>query len=261
MKKFQLIFLFLIFIFFSLYAGDKGDLENFEDELNKPVEHYNGNNHEPADDDEEEEDSLFEVLFRAIVYEVFIGSEPFYPKYEIQPFIYSDDCGGRYGETGSSFDFEFASSYLYSSGKLDGISVESSFFFARMMSLKFYYQKFWEDIDSGHDKMELVDFKVDYYRFRDPVINWFWGVGLKGLRRNSDYLGFGLNTGWEIYPFKPISIEFEASINWLNEHPVSQLNAEIGLHFWRMKLNTGYQRLQTGSAKINAFTIGLGINF
>jgi len=151
--------------------------------------------------------------------------------------------------------------YIYNSKNLEGISLNGSFFFARVMNLRCNYQKLNEDLKNSQDEMELYDIFLDYFRARLPNFNWYWGIGVKGLSRTNDYWGGALNTGFEIYPFKPLSIELAANIGWLNEHPVFKINSDINIHYWRMKFSVGYQRLKTGNAEINSISLGFGFNF
>jgi len=256
----MLLIILAVFIQFVI-AGEDGKLKDFEDELNKPIEHNNNNQNEEDDNYDEDEDDPFDNLFWSIVYETFIGSNCSYNSIRIQPYIYYNDFSGRYADDGNSFDAEIDIKYIYNSNDLDGISLSGSIFFLRMMNLKFNYQKLSEELDNGNDEMEYYELFLDYYRARFHNFNWFWGIGVKGLQRNNSYLGMGLNTGFEIYPVKPVSLEIAANIGWLNEHPVSKIITDINIHYWRIKFAIGYQRLMTGNAKINSINIGIGINY
>ena len=269
MKK-KLIFFIVFQLFVSIIiAEESGKLEEFEDELNKPIQNNNDNETEEFDfdneneenDEEEGEENFFNKLFWSLVYEIFIGSEPSFYTYEFQPYIYYDNYSGRYAGNGTTLDADLDIKYIYNSKDLKGISLNGSFFFTRVMNLKCNYQKLNEKLENDQDKMELYEIFVDYYRARLPNFNWFWGIGAKGLNRTNSYLGFAVNTGFEIYPIKPLSIELAANIGWLNLHPVSKINTDFNIHYWRIKFSVGYQRLKTGNAEINSVNLGLGFNF
>lgn len=260
MNKILIILIILQLLVSILIAEDKGKLEEFEEELNKPVEHNNNENNNSDYGDEDEED-VFDNLILCIAHEIFIGSEPSLYIYKFQPYIYYDSYSGRYGDEGVSLDTDIDFKYIYSSSNLTGISFNGSFFFAHVMNLKCNYQKLNEELENSSDEMEIYEIFMDYYRVRLPGFNWYWGIGAKGLNRNNNYWGFALNTGFEIYPFKPVSIDLAANIGWLNEHPVSKINTDFNIHYWRIKFTTGYQRLKTGYTEINSFNFGLGFNF
>lgn len=260
MKKILIILIILQLFVSIIIAEDKGKLEEFEEELNKPVEHNNNENNNSDYDDEDEEDA-FDNLILSIIYEIFIGSEPSLYTYEFQPYIYHDSYSGRYGGEGVSLDADIDFKYIYSSSNLTGISFNGSFFFARVMNLKCNYQRLFEELENDQDEMELSEVFLDYYRARMPNFNWYWGIGAKGLNRNNNYWGVALNSGFEIYPFKPVSVELAANIGWLNEHPVSKINTDVNIHYWRIKFSVGYQRLKAGNTEIDSINLGFGFNF
>lgn len=254
---------------FTLLFTETGKLEEFENELKKPVQH-DSNNHEEDDDDndlysnldeEEDEDNNFCIqLFLYLFYHGFIGSEPL-DQYKLQPIIYNDCNSGRYSYDGISYDADLEIKYIHHSKTLNGISVNGSFFVFNAFNLKLLFQNFEETYGNVLDKMEYYELFIDYYRCRLPGINWYWGIGAKGLDRSDQYWGPALNTGFEIYPFKPISLEFAANIGWLNAHPVSKYNAGIKIHYWKVMLSSEFQRLRTGNSAINSLNLGVGFNF
>ena len=252
-----------MFTLFTLLFTETGKLEEFENELKKPVKH-NNDEHDPYndgdDDDENDEDNFFDILFRDIVYEIFIGSEPL-DQYKFQSLIYHDDDNGRYSYNGFSYDADIEIKYIYNSKTLNGISVYGNLFFLNAFNLKLLFQNFEETYGNVFDEMKYYELFIDYYRCRLPGINWYWGIGAKGLDRSDEYWGPALNTGFEIYPIKPISLELAANIGWLNAHSVYKLNADLNLHLWRFKLSAGFQKIKTGAVDINAASFGLGINF
>ncbi len=257
------IILLLIFTLITLLFAETGKLEEFENELKKPLqnEHEHENeNIDDCDEGDEDEDNFCTQLFLYLVYNVFIGSEPL-DQYKFQPLIYNDDESGRYSYNGVSYDADIEIKYIYNSEILNGISVNGNFFFLNAFNLKLLFQNFEETYGNVLDKMKYYELFIDYYRCRLPGINWYWGIGAKGLDRSDQYWGPALNTGFEIYPFRPISIEFAANIGWLNAHPVSKLNAGIKIHYWKVILSSEFQRLQTGGSAINSLNLGLGINF
>ncbi len=265
MKKILVVLILFALIFPILTAENRGKLEEFEDELKKPIEHNNDDETEEPDfdneDEEDDEENFFNKLFWSLIYEILIGSEPSFYAYEFQPYIYYDNCSGRYAGNGTNLDAEIDFKYIYNSKKLNGISLDGSFFFARMMNIRCNYQKYEEDLDNQNDTMEVYEIFIDYYRARLPNFNWYWGIGAKGLNRTNNYWGAALNTGFEIYPIKPLSIELAANIGWLNLHPVSKINTDFNIHYWRIKFSVGYQRLKTRNAEINSVNLGLGFNF
>ena len=257
-----------MFNLFTISFAETGKLEEFEDELKKPV-HYEHNEdeeeHENDDDlysniDDEDDDNVFVKIFLYLTYEVFIGSEPPLNYYRLQTKIYQDEFTGRYSLNGNSFDADIEIKYIYHSKTLNGISANGNFFFLNAFNLKLLFQNFEETNGNVLNEMKYYEVFIDYYRCRLPRINWFWGVGVKGLDRSDQYWGPALNTGFEIYPFRPISVDLSANVGWLNAHPVSKLNAGIKIHYWKFMLSPEFQRLKTGNSKINSFNIGLGFN-
>jgi len=264
----KIIIIFLILTLFTLLFTETSKLEEFENELKKPVQHEddeeeNNNNDDDlySNIDDEDDDNVLIKIFLYLTYEVLIGSEPQLNYYRLPSKIYQDDFTGRYSLNGNSYDADLEFKYIYNSDTLDGISVNGNFFFLNAFNLKLLLQNFEETKGNVLDKMKYYEVFFDYYRCRLPGINWYWGLGTKGLNRDNDYLGFAMNTGFEIYPFRPISIELAANVGWLNTHPVTKLNAGIKVHFWKFLVSSEFQRLQTGDSKINSLNIGMGFNF
>ena len=261
MKK--ILILLILFTFITILFAETGKLEEFENELKKPLQNDHEDENEIEDDcDEEDEDrdNFCNQLFWYLIYNVFIGCEPL-DQYRFQPLIYHDDYSGRYSLDGVSYDADVEIKYIHNSKKLNGISVSGNFFFLNAFNLKLLFQNFEETNGNVLDEMKYYEVFIDYYRCRLPGLNWYWGVGAKGLDRTDKYWGPALNTGIEIYPMKPISIDLGANIGWLNAHPVSKLNVGVKIHYWKFMLSSEFQRLQTGSSKINSINFGLGFNF
>ena len=274
MKKILLVLIIYVLLFPILTAEDRGKLEEFEDELNKPVQHDNHDHDHDHDEEEEDNDNdlysniddeddynVLVKIFLYLTYEVLIGSEPPLNYYRLPARIYQDGFTGRYSLNGNSYDADLEIKYIYNSDTLDGISVNGNFFFLNAFNLKLLLQNFEETKGNVLDKMNYYELFIDYYRCRLPRLNWYWGLGVKGLGREDDYLGFAMNTGLEVYPFKPISFELAANVGWLDAHPVTKLNAGFKIHSWKLFISSEFQRLQAGSSAINSINFGLGFNY
>jgi len=214
MKITLLIVFLLLFSFCWSEKTDSGKLQDFEDKINKPVEHENDSDDDDDNDSDDDDDGNFLTdLILAVTYELFIGipgdsyaRREFLWSYMFNEYPYSSGNTGIYDVfTEKSSFLDLSSFYFYHNKDLDGQSYKFNFQFIPYLGLEGSYLKLTEKLENSTDKFEFYDLYLNYTRFRTQHINWWWGLGVKHLKRNNNYTGFSLATGWKIYPIKPVS--------------------------------------------------------
>ncbi len=277
----KLIILFCIIVSLCLFPAfinadeketdseEKGKLEKFESEIEKPKEDSSTHSDDDDDDDEDDGCNIFCQIFFRILYEFFIG----HPEYEqtchdylweisLTDFPYqSPGCGIYDYNTNRKMQLQINSHYFSDLKNIDGFSIRSRWLLTPFFSLDGNFIRLNENLDSGTDKMDIYDFLFNYQRFRFPHVNWWWGMGMKSVKREKYHSGICLDTGLEIFPIKPFSTQFSVNIASINNHAVSEVFAKIRYHYKQGKIFLGYQRFQVESEVINGLIAGFGIYF
>ncbi|MCK4696111.1 MAG: hypothetical protein KAT74_10125 [Candidatus Cloacimonetes bacterium] len=276
----KLIILFCIIVLLCLFPAflnadeketdseEKSKLEKFESEIEKPKE--NNSTHSDEDDDDDDDGcNILCQIFVQILYEFFIG----HPEYEqtyhdylweisLTDFPYQSPGCGIYGyQTNKKMQLQINSHYFSDLKNIDGFSIRTRWLFTPFFSLDGNFIRLNENLDSGADKMDIYDFLFNYQRFRFPTVNWWWGMGMKSVKRENYHSGICLDTGLEIFPIKPFSAQFSVNIASINNHAVSEVFTKIRYHYKQGKISLGYQRFQVESEVIKGLIIGFGIYF
>ena len=251
-------------------SEEKGKLEKFESEIEKPKE--DSSTHSDDDDDDDDDDdgcNIFCQIFFKILYEFFIGhpgyeqtSRDYLWKISLTDFPYQSPGSGIYDyHTNRKMQLQINSHYFSNLDKIDGFSIRSRWLLTPFFSLDGNFIRLNENLDSGTDKMDVYDFLCNYQRFRFPRVNWWWGMGMKSVKREKYHSGICLDTGVEIFPIKPFSAQFSANIASINNHAVSEVFAKIRYHYKQGQIYFGYQRFRADSEVINGLIAGFGIYF
>ena len=248
-------------------SEEKGKLEKFESEIEKPKE--DSSTHSDDDDDDDDGCNIFCQIFYRILYEFFIGhpgyeqtSHDFLWEISLNDFPYQSPGSGIYDyHANRKMQLQINSHYFSNLDKIDGFSIRSRWLLTPFFSLDGNFIRLNENLDSGTDKMDVYDFLFNYQRFRFPRVNWWWGMGMKSVKREKYHSGICLDTGVEIFPIKPFSAQFSANIASINNHAVSEVFTKIRYHYKQGQIYFGYQRFRAESEVINGLITGFGIYF
>ncbi|NQV17242.1 MAG: hypothetical protein HQ534_01685 [Armatimonadetes bacterium] len=276
----KLIILFCIIVSLCLFPAflnadekendseEKGKLEKFESEIEKPKE--DSSTHSDDDDDDDDDGcNIFCQIFFKILYELFIG----HPEYEqtchdylweisLTDFPYQSPGCGIYGyHTNRKMQLQINSHYFSDLKNIDGFSIRSRWLFTPFFSLDGNFIRLNENLDPGTDKMDIYDFLFNYQRFRFQRVNWWWGMGMKSVKREKYHSVLCLDTGLEIFPVKPFSALFSVNIASINNHAVSEVFAKVRYHYKQGQIYFGYQQFRAESEVINGLIAGFGIYF
>ena len=268
MRKSLILLLLLLFIASVLAAeGDSGQLDELEKELNKPADEQDNDESENSSSDDD--DNFFCFLFRMLFYELFIGipedkaaRSEFLWGHGFNDYPYSPGDFGAYSIYSTKYvRLNLSTKYLRHSKDLDGHNLRGNFFFTPFFNLEGSYLHLEEDLQSETDKLDIYDLYFNYIRFHSEYVLWWWGLGIKHLRGDDLYTGFSLNTGWEIYLLRPLSIDLRLNNAFINYRLVNEINCNLKLYIYNFYIQAGYLREAAGSKAISAVTAGIGFNF
>lgn len=270
MKKICTVLLVFLILSTNLFSTEKSELEEFEKEVNKPVESSSNNNDDGYSsgseyasnlNDDDEDEGVFSQIFGFLFVELFFGHKDQLSYYYFQEYPYANGQDGRYITMGKSFDFQIYSDYIYHSDKLAGHSIQGNLNVTPYLSLNGKYMEFREELEVEDYKLKFYDLYLDYFRFRGEYGSWCWGVGTKYMNGYENYWGFSTNSELEIFPIKPLSLKLSGNLSGLNKHLVTEWRSEAAIHLWKVRFNAGYHQIKTSDDRINGLVVGVGINF
>lgn len=271
MKKISIILIVILTLSANLFSAEKSELEEFEKEVNKPVESSSNDNNDSGyssnsdyasnlnDDDEDE--GIFSQIFGMLIGELFFGHRDQLWYYYFQDYPYANGADGRYISSGKSFDFQISSDYFYHNDKLTGHTILGNLNLTPFLSLNGKYLELIEELKNENYELKFYDLYLDYFRFRGEYGSWSWGLGAKYMNGHKKHLGFSGNSELEIFPVKPLSLKFSGNLSGLNKHLVTEWRGEAALHVWKVRFSTGYHQIKTGDESINGLVLGVGVNF
>lgn len=272
MKKISIILILYLILSTNLFSTEKSELEEFEKEVNKPVESSTNNNDDGdygsgndytdnLNEDDDEEEGLLSQLFGFLIGELFFGHKDQLWYYYFQDYPYANGTDGRYTSTGKSFDFQISSDYFYHSDKLTGHTILGNLNLTPYLSLNGKYLEFREELEDKDYELKFYDLYLDYFRFRGEYGSWSWGLGAKYMAGKKKHLGFSGNSELEIFPVKPLSLKLSGNLSDLNKHLVTEWRGEAAVHLWKVRFSAGYHQIKTGDDNINGLVLGVGVNF
>jgi len=269
--KLSILLLMMIITVLGCLAEESGSgkLDEFEHELNKPVEHNDDNDDDDHNDVDDGDDNFFTFLFRAFLYECFIGvpgekeaCDQFLWGYGFSDYPYSPGSFGAYDIYSTKASrMDLSTKYFYHDEDLDGSSIKGILYFTPFMNLEGSLIRFNETLPDSSDQMDIYDLYLNYVRFRSKYFVWSWGLGVKYLSREKNYTGFSLNTGWEIYFMKPWSIDLRLNNAFINDKLVNEINCNLKFYIYNFYIQAGYLREAVNSEAFQGFTAGIGVNF
>ncbi|MFC1887256.1 hypothetical protein ACFLYK_00430 [Candidatus Cloacimonadota bacterium] len=267
------ITVFLLIILFSVtYClaedSDTGKLSDMEQELNTSDA---DNDHDENDNDEceLEDGNFFLELFRTLTYYLFIGvpfedeaRQDFLWGFSFNEYPYSPDSHGAYDVYGEkTFRLNLSTVYIHFNEDLQGNSLQGNLNFTPFFKLEGELIRLKEDLQNSTDQMDIYDIYLDYIRFRDENIVWWWGLGAKIIQREHTHTAFSITTGWEFYPFKPMSVNVSMNSAFFHSKLATEIDCNLRLYIYNFYLQTGYLRESVGSESIQGISAGLGVNF
>ena len=189
-------------------SEEKGKLEKFESEIEKPKE---DSSVQSNDDDDDDGCNIFCQIFYRMLYEFFIGHPGYEQTYNnylweisLTGFPYqAPGCGIYDYQSNRKMQLQTNSHYFSDLNNIDGFSIRSRWLFTPFFSLDGNFIRLNENLNSGSDKMDIYDFLLNYQRFRFPSVSWWWGMGMKSVKREKYHYGLCLDTGLEVFPLIP----------------------------------------------------------
>ncbi len=269
MVDFRLIILLLmVMITFSILVASDGDtskLREFEEQIKDDAEN-DSENDENNDDDEE---NFLGYIFSRLFYHTFIGI-PLEKQYQHHFFWHSgfnnypwhDSSAGLFNDQSkNAFKFDIQSNYFTDFDNIEGITIKADLYATPFLKLSGKSLLLQEDLHSGIERLELHNLQLNYVRMRFSYFDWWWGVGTKLIKGETEHWGFNFSTGMHVYPIKPLEILIDYYGAVVESQSINEFEINLALFINRMKIYTGYHLTKAGSIDIQGLNIGLGIQF
>lgn len=269
----KIFFCFLIILFsFSFQFAEEnssGKLADFEEEINKPVDDEDDNDDNDFECEDEDDGNFLVDLAMMLTYELFIGvpgeqqaRKEFLWSYGFNKRPYGSNNFGIYDVYAEkTSQVNLSTHYFYHDKNLTGQILNGNIFMTPYLSLEGSFIRLKENLESDSDRLDIYDFYLNYIRLRSSYINWWWGLGIKHIKRDNTYTGFSLNTGMEVFPIDPISFDISFNSGFIKEKVVTEISCSIRFHLDRFYLQTGYLREAVGSEAIPGISAGIGLYF
>lgn len=177
-----------------------------------------------------------------------------YPYVSREDGLFSDVLGKRRSITVSGH-------YFYDESNLTGYGVRARFSPHPFFNAEIHFTDLTEELSTRDEHLKLYNVFVNYNRMRLQRWAFWWGLGLKGLQGDKTYNGFAFNLGTEIYPAKPVSLNFSYSGGFINDTYVPEFYGALNVHLNRFAIFAGYQYWSAGSAKIDGILGGVKLFF
>lgn len=272
MSKYLIIIVLLAVIPAQILAQDKekGKLGDFEDEAK-------GKKTDQDDDDEEIAGIVLESLHECdecghffldgifTFAQIMFYSRDFdehFSDNQFTPYPYYYDNAGIYGaETGKNFSIALNSQYFHHTDQLNGFLITANFSPLPQLAVQLNYTDLTETLRTRYDHLRLYNLFINYNRIRHERFSFFWGIGLKGIRGDSNINAFAFNSGIELFPIEPVSFSLDYNIGLFPLATVDEFSANVNLHHDRWRFQIGYKNFRAGRLNIGGLTMGIGIYF
>ncbi|MCD4819643.1 MAG: hypothetical protein K8S23_13225 [Candidatus Cloacimonetes bacterium] len=261
-------------------VAEEGKLKKIEEELAKKTEsnssddsENNSNDESNAfslndddDDDDDEDCNLFcdFIVYSTItIYYTLIGDSKSYKHHTyLTNYPFRKNINNLYGDAGNRlvtpyFDFH----YFRHSNQLYGYQIDFKIITNAFIELDFQRLSLSEKLGNGFDHLHFNDFSINLNRFRFNHGNIKWGIGCKYIQGDENYIGFKFVTGLDLYLFKPISVNLDYNVSWINQNPLNDLQIKTKLHYNQIFISVGYKLLLIHQEKIPAGIFGIGVYF
>jgi hypothetical protein len=263
---FRCLALCLFFIAVPALSQEEGKLGEFEEEVKKDEQ---AEQSESSSDNESVAGSLIKLLFNDTFLSLAIGLEkevlddgsvsysiPL-ARYSFTDYPYATPGKGLYTTGGNDNASSVVSvGYFNESGRLFGYSAHGRFSPTPFLSFEARYNGLYEEMFDFTARLSLYSVFLNYHSIRNEFFTFRWGIGMKGLVGNHNLTGIGFNTGAELYPFRPVSLQLEFSTG-----KYSEFLGTLNIHVNRTAFFAGWQHLQAGDVVISGLIGGVQVYF
>lgn len=200
------------------------------------------------------------LLIDMIIYspEILFGSSS---TFSYSDYPYENNSGLFEKGNDKLWHIDFSLYYSQADVNLKGLNIDANIHPSRYWSVRAKHNRFSELINFNEDNLNFSQIYIQYNRVRLEKFNLQWGLGLVSMQGESYEQGLGFNIGMDLYFYKPLSLDFEYSIAYLNDAMFTDVTTRLNLYSDRFKVYLGYKYMSLGRVDLNNFLIGIGSSF
>lgn len=205
---------------------------------------------------------LFIELFAFVGYNTLIGDFQ-YRHFTPYPYYYGNvngeyDFGKQEGDKLSQL--RVGTNYLIGD-IINSVEVNARYRIDPLWGVELHHQSFFEDTREGTEYLDVTSLGVNYYRIRERFITGWWGAGVTYVGSGVDKVGLMLNTGIEVYPFRPISLHASFQQTLINDRNIGTLRTQAKYHRKKTAYYLGYHDITIAGVKASGMVLGLEFIF
>ena len=190
--------------------------------------------------------------------EIFFGSST---TYSYSDYPYKNNAGIYEENNNKLWHFDADFSYLRESSSLNGVNLDLNFNPSRYWSIKGKYANFSENFNFQENNLSISQVFVQYNRVRRERFNLQWGVGYINMQGRESKGGFGLNSGFELFFYNPLSLDLNYTLAYVGDASYGEFESKLNLYKNRFNIFLGYKHISVANVSLNNFMLGIGVNY
>lgn len=175
---------------------------------------------------------------------------------------YAEKSHGLYltaGEGDKNDLLRVKSAYIHHNTSLNGFNAELNYFPIGSVSFDYQLHQYWELTPEGENvSLGINRLMLNFHRIRTAFMNIHYGLGIMFYKSDTP---FSFEIGAEIFPFKPLSLEFDQVWSFNKGNILSTTDLELKYHLKNFAPYLAYQRLNTNYFPIKSFMLGVQLIF
>lgn len=190
--------------------------------------------------------------------EVFFGNSTTYSYAE---YPYKNNAGLFEEASNKKWHIDGDFSFLKESSSLNALNFDINVHPSRYWSIKGKFARFTERYNFQESELDFTQLFVQYNRIRRERFNLQWGLGFINMSGQNDRSGVGFDLGCELFFYKPLSLDANYVIGFIDDAMFSEFDTKLNLYQDRFNVFVGYKYISVADASLNNLMLGIGLNF